>query len=381
MLKRILLLIVLVVASGCDHWIEKLEPQETGFARHCFELLQHRDFAALENIAGPGLRSDDFASQLSEMAKMIPGEAPISSDATSVNVSTTNGYTKSSVSMVYQFPSGWLEFSIASEGSGGSRALTWISLRPTAAQASVAFLPLLGLIPAVVIVLALIGTVIYRRRIGRRDALRTTPEERARRERWSSTIENAGAQEPWLYRLIGIRHVALNSALSTEACRQRLSASIARESLMFRLTEPQRDEFQGRVGRSVFRIARKRSIVFSSKYQAFLYGRLAPDAPGTRIHCWIGPQRLVLGLAIVFLLFAWLMFPTAGIGQGGLRLFDVIFLLPPVLVTAFMAAGFAISRKRMLADGPYLLDFLAQTLEATEARAARSSSVERIISR
>jgi hypothetical protein len=380
MLKRVVLLIVLVVASGCDHWIEKLEPQETGFARHVFDLLQHRDFAALEDIAGPGLRSDDFPAQLSEMAAMIPAEATISSDATSVNVSTTNGYTKSSVNMVYQFPSGWLQFDIASEGSEGARTLTWISLQPTAAQASVGFLPLLALIPLVVMVLTLIGTVMYRRRIERREALRTTPDERGRRARWSMSIENAGTREPWLYRLIGIRRVALNSALGVEECRRRLKASIDRELILFQLSEPERNEFQGQVRTSRFRIFRKRSVIFSSKYQAFLYGRFVSDVSSTGIRCWIGPQRLVLGLAAAFLLFAWVMFNVVGIVHA-IQPFDFVFLLPPIFVTVLMAAGFAMQRKRMLTDGPYLLDFLSQTLEASEAPVVPSGSVERVAPR
>jgi len=93
MLKRLLLLVVLLVASGCDDWVEKLAPSETAFARHCFSLLQRRDFAAIETLAAPSLRSDNFRAHLSDMAALIPPGDPISSQAVSVNISTTNGYT------------------------------------------------------------------------------------------------------------------------------------------------------------------------------------------------------------------------------------------------------------------------------------------------
>src|SRR5690349_17632047 len=111
MLKRIVLLfLAIIVLSGCDHWVEKLAPESTGFARHCFELLQQRDFAALEALASPGLRDSGLAAQLTTLAGQIPAEAPIASEATSVNVATTNGYTVTRVTMAYQFQSGWLAF-------------------------------------------------------------------------------------------------------------------------------------------------------------------------------------------------------------------------------------------------------------------------------
>ncbi len=103
MLKRLLLLIAVLVTSGCDGWVEKLAPETTGFARHCFSLLQRRDFAAIEAIAAPDLRTAGFEAHLGEMAALIPVEAPISSYAVNVNVSTTNGYTTSTVGMVYVF--------------------------------------------------------------------------------------------------------------------------------------------------------------------------------------------------------------------------------------------------------------------------------------
>jgi hypothetical protein len=107
MVQRLLLLVVVLVASGCDHWVEKLASTETAFARHCFDLLQHRDYAALDALAAPQLRAADFEAHLSEMAALIPAEEPISSDAAHLNVSTSNGYTIATVGMIYFQAAGW----------------------------------------------------------------------------------------------------------------------------------------------------------------------------------------------------------------------------------------------------------------------------------
>jgi hypothetical protein len=168
MLKRLLLLIVLLVASGCDHWVEKLAPVTTGFARHCFDLLQKRDFAALETLTAPRLRTADLHARLVELAAQVPAAAPISSDAISVNVSTVNGYTTSTAGMIYQFQSGWLEFDITAEGSDDRLALTSIRLQPTVPPVAFDPTPILFAVPIIIgIGLVVIGVVVYRRRRAR----------------------------------------------------------------------------------------------------------------------------------------------------------------------------------------------------------------------
>ncbi len=378
MLRRLLLLLVLLVASGCDHWIEKLEPQETGFARHVFDLLQHRDFATIEGMAGPNLRGGDFSAQLAGMAALIPAETPIASDATSINVSTANGYTKSSVTMVYQFSTGWLELSIASEGRDDARTLTWISLQPTAARGTVdGFVPFLTFIPLVVMVLALIGIIIYRRRAAKRERLETTPEEQQRRQHWSIALGDIGGRTSWFDRVVGIRRITLITTLSADECHRRLSASVASEAV-FRLKEPPHSEVQGWVRPSRFRITRKRSMFLSERYPLFLYGDLVADRTGTRVPCRLGPQRLVLGLAAGFLLVVWTMPLAFDVSHGG---FTLVSLLGPLMMTGFMALGFSLSSRTTLKAGPHLLDFVAQTLDAAEAPAARSGSTQPVVRR
>src|SRR5581483_3578620 len=126
----------------------------------------------------------------------------------------------------------------------------------------------------------------------------------------------SGRRISWLERLLGIRRVTLISALSPEECRKRLSGSVGSEAF-FRFREPPRSEVQGRVGPSRFRIYRKRSMLLSERYPLFLYGALSPDRAGTRVECWLGPQRLVLGLAAVFVLFIWMVIPIFAISHGG----------------------------------------------------------------
>jgi hypothetical protein len=382
MLNRLLLLIVLLVASGCDHWMEKLAPATTGFARHCFDLLQKHDFAALEALASPGLRTDDLRDRLAELAAQIPDGTPISSDAATFNVSTNNGYTTATVGMVYQFPSGWLEFDIAAEGRGDDLELTAISLRPGAPPApAFAFLPLLIAVPAAVTALVLIGRLIYRRRSARREALEMPSEEQARQQMWSAVLEEAGTRTSWFFRLLGIRRVELISRLGPEQCRGRLLASIGGEWTLFSWGKVPHSEYEGAIGHSSFRFTRKRSMFFGNRYPTFLYGRLIADGTGTRIQCRLGPQRLVLALAGVFLFFAGVVFPAEAIRQIGPHPSALLALLFPLLITAFMAAGAAAGRRRVVEDGPELLDFLSQTLEATEAPASRLRSIERAVRR
>ncbi len=206
-----------------------------------------------------------------------------------------------------------MAFDIAAEGRDDAPALTWISLRPTEVPVAAGMAPIMLAFPIIILGLALVGVVVYRRRVERREALQTTPAMHEQRHAWSVLL--VGAATPWLYRFLGIRRIELTAPLSPEECKQRLRDALEGEWALFRWGKP-RSGFQGRVGQSRFRISRKESIFFASRYQTFLYGSLSTDGAATRLRCSLSPQRLLFVLVGVFLLFAWTAFPAVSFGQG-----------------------------------------------------------------
>ena len=125
MLRRILLLVaVLLLAASCDmqKMMEAMTPEkDLALARHCFSLLQSRDFTALEAEFNPALRGTGMRTRLEQAAEEIPASAPLKSEIVSVNTSTVNGHTTVMMTFQYQFPEGWRQYDYKAEGDDGAR--------------------------------------------------------------------------------------------------------------------------------------------------------------------------------------------------------------------------------------------------------------------
>jgi hypothetical protein len=337
LLKRVFLLFLLVAVSGCDHWVEKLAPESTGFAKHCFDLLQQHDFTALKALASPDLPQSELEAQLADLAAQIPAEAPISSEATSVNVNTTNGYTVSRVTMAYQFQKGWLEFDVSAEGSD-TPAFTAMSLHPTTAPTAIGYLPVLFAVPVVIVAVVLIGIAIHRRRRGRQGAS-------AERERMP-----AGS------------NVALLSPLPREDCAERL-----RDAVDSGWTGFGNKPAIGRVDETSFRIRKRLPAAVHNSFQSYLTGRMESDGNATRVLCRFGMHPFVRVFMVVWfvMLFA---FGVAGIvipGHGnGEHTFPIVAATVSIGMAVFGVGLVYFGRFFARNEQQFLLDFLAQTIEA-----------------
>jgi hypothetical protein len=346
MAKRLLLLIALLVTAGCGDWVSKLAPQETTFARHCFELLQRRDFAAIEALASPELRTADFPAQLSAMAAQIPAEAPISSQATNVNVQTTNGYTISTIGMAYRFPSGWLEFDVSAAGSDAP-ALTAIRLQPTTAPVVLAFAPALIALPLAAGVLVLIGVLIYRRR--------------TKREGTPLPVES-GRPSRSLLRWSGDETIELISPLPQEECIARLRQAVGSEWSLSGGAPA-----IGRVGDASFRIRKRLPAAVHNSFQTRLRGTLSPAGTGTHLHCHLGMHPLIgifmpLWFCLVLAFAAgWIVI---GVERGATGMQFWAGLIIPVFMLVFGVGLIAFGRFLARNERPFLLDFLRQTVDA-----------------
>jgi len=359
MLKRIVLLfLAIIVLSGCDHWVEKLAPESTGFARHCFELLQQRDFAALEALASPGLRDSGLAAQLTTLAGQIPAEAPIASEATSVNVATTNGYTVTRVTMVYQFQSGWLAFDVSAEGSD-TLALTAISLRPTTAPVVLGFIPVGIAIFVGVAVLVVIGVVIYRRR-----AVATSAAPMA------APAPVPGMSRGWF----GQERCELISPISRQECVARLHDAVGSRWSLFD-TKPA----IGRVGESSFSIRKRLRASFHNSLQTYLTGRLKADGAATRLLCRFGMHPFVIGfMAIWFgMLVCFTIAAIVALARGAIAQSNGMIVVGHVMMWIFGIGLVAFGRFLARNERQFLLDFLQQTIDARPVARPEPVTVER----
>ena len=354
MRKCVFLLFLFVALSGCDHWVEKLAPESTGFAKHCFELLQQHDFAALEALASPGLRESGLRAQLTDLATQIPAEAPISSEATNVNVSTTNGYTVSRVAIAYQFPSGWLELDVSAEGSD-TLALTGLSLRPTTAPMAIEYIPFVFVIPVVSIAAVLIGIAVNRRRRGRQEPMQGMAGGLAQ-------IPTRG-------------EIELLSPLSREACAARLDDAVDTGWTGFG-SKPA----IGRVDQTSFRIRKRLPAAVHNSFQSYLTGRMEDSGSATRVRCQFGMHPFVrVFMAIWFaMLFAfgagWIVMASHSNGAGG---FTVVGAIIPIMMAVFGVGLVIFGRFFARNEQRFLLDFLAQTIDARPVARQEPATIER----
>jgi hypothetical protein len=117
--RRILLLLSIVLA-GCATQPAADDPY-VAFARHYFELLQQRNYDAVEAKLDPEFKSDpnfkseDLKALFAFFAIAVPQERPLSSKVTAYQPHGKEGTT---VTIEYQFPNTETKFDITMRGSG-----------------------------------------------------------------------------------------------------------------------------------------------------------------------------------------------------------------------------------------------------------------------
>jgi hypothetical protein len=175
---RLSLAFILLLCASCDwqKFVESFAPKrDLELSRHCFALLQSRDFAALEAAFDPVQRGPALRAKLEAAAARIPADAPITREIVSVNTSITNGYATVFITFRYQYPEGWREYGYNAAGQGDARTVQWLNIEiipPPEPWMTMLLEPvtLIGLaiwVAAMIIALVVIYRLFIRKRLGR----------------------------------------------------------------------------------------------------------------------------------------------------------------------------------------------------------------------
>jgi hypothetical protein len=108
---RIFALIAMTLIAACDQrtMIDKMTPQaEDAFAKHFVELIQERDFSAIQKQFADGALTDEQRQRIPSLAATVPVDPPISIVTEGVHVSRNAAAVVTELSYQYQFPDRWL---------------------------------------------------------------------------------------------------------------------------------------------------------------------------------------------------------------------------------------------------------------------------------
>jgi hypothetical protein len=104
-------LIAMTLVAACDQraMIDKMTPQaEDAFAKHFVELIQKRDFAAVEKQFEDGALTDEQRQRIPSLAATIPVDPPLSIVTEGVHTSRNAAGVTTELSYQYEFPDRWL---------------------------------------------------------------------------------------------------------------------------------------------------------------------------------------------------------------------------------------------------------------------------------
>jgi len=368
LLKRFCLIVALaLVVAGCDpqKLIEDIVPRaDLDFADDAFALLRNRDVDALEAKFGPEYRSDTLRDALKRLAEEAPTGAPIKRSVTQANVSIDNGFETTSLTLSYQFESGWFQLFVLMHGEGGRLWLEQIDMQPMATQpgpASSGFGDpafFVGLaIFAFVLVMA--GVAIYQSRARKLAAapFSAAPFSAAR-------LRQAGvaarAPQPAL-RATWFRQqpFVIHSPLARAECVRRLQESVRSEWALFS-SKP----VGGKVTETSISISKM--VFYRNSFQTILSGRILDDGAGTRIEARLGFPRRSMILFVVFILAIGVVLPVTAVSlsEGGFSHVPLGILEVPLFFFAFGVFVFVFGRFLARNEGEFLLDFLRSTIDA-----------------
>ena len=120
---RCVIFLASLILAGCATQVPDNDPY-VAFARHYFELLQHKDNAAIEATfdaeltSDPQFKSEDLKTLLSLIEILVPSDPPLSSKVVEYRPSRLDGMPVTSVTIEYQFPKAETRFEIVMRGSG-----------------------------------------------------------------------------------------------------------------------------------------------------------------------------------------------------------------------------------------------------------------------
>ena len=113
------LILVVLLCASCDvqKMITGVTPeQDLARAHRAFDLLRKHDLGTQEAQFDPKARKAELPATLDKLAGKIPGDAPVHDSVNFVHIDNTNGHRSVVLILLYQFPTRWVQFEIATEG-------------------------------------------------------------------------------------------------------------------------------------------------------------------------------------------------------------------------------------------------------------------------
>lgn len=127
-------LIMACILVGCDQdtLISEIAPKEdVEYAKQYVALIQKSDFAAVEAVMAPHLKTAQLRPTLALMASMLPPDPPISIEVVGAEGGrSTDGTSGTDLTLQYQFPKSWLLVQINIRRAAGAVIVDGIYFTP-----------------------------------------------------------------------------------------------------------------------------------------------------------------------------------------------------------------------------------------------------------
>jgi len=117
------LLIMTCILVGCDQHtlVSEIAPEDVEYTKQYVALIQKSDFAAVEAVMAPPLKTAQLRPTLALMASMLPPDPPISIEAVGAEVGrSTDGTSVTNLTLQYHYPKYWLLVQISIRRAAGT---------------------------------------------------------------------------------------------------------------------------------------------------------------------------------------------------------------------------------------------------------------------
>jgi hypothetical protein len=120
---------------GCDQakLMKILTPPEAeSSARYYVDLLRQGKFDQIKSDLDPGVADSNLRDELTQMAALFPAENPESVKVVGVNRSNGQDYSKTEITLEYQFPMKWLLVTFATQNTRNMSGIVKFRVTPIA---------------------------------------------------------------------------------------------------------------------------------------------------------------------------------------------------------------------------------------------------------
>jgi hypothetical protein len=120
---------------GCDQAkLMKImtPPEAESSARYYVDLLRQGKFDQIKSDLDPGVVDSNLRDELTQMAALFPAENPESVKVVGVDLSNGQGYSKTEITLEYQFPGKWLLVSFATQNTKNMSGIVKFRVAPSA---------------------------------------------------------------------------------------------------------------------------------------------------------------------------------------------------------------------------------------------------------